>query len=651
LDFLDILILEYWNNGRTRVDDIDVVEISRRLIKRGVFMHNSLIRVDLTEGKITHETLKADVINDYIGGIGIGVRIVYDEVPPGVDALDPENRLVFAVSPLTGTAVPGACRYHVVGKSPQTLFTLSVSDSGGFWGPELKSTGHDAIVIQGAAEKPVYLWITESTVEIRDAKMLWGMDAFETEDAICDMLGDKRVRVAAIGPAGENLVRLACIENDKGHIAGRGGFGAVMGSKNLKAIAVRGKRRPRVKDRERLHELAKFWKESGVETSLHKWGTAASVQRYADTGVLPIKNLTTNRFNAEKLTGQYIRTHYKLKRKPCYGCFMHHVNTVEIAEGPHKGFIGEEPEYELLAGFGSNLGIEDAGAVAVIGERCDRLGMDAIGVSWAISLAMEAYEKEVVSKDQLDGLDLNWGNTEAVLSMMNKMAVRKGFGDILSEGAALAAERIGGEALNYAVTTKKNMSPKCLDLRGLPGRSLSFMAASSGPTTEHSPGLHGGAPDDELGFPEGIDMRSTEGHAEALRKGGLRKVFVDSCAVCDFVIPPPKLTNLLDIYEAVTGRRLDFDAAMTIGERILNVQRCFNIMHGLKPEDDHLSERLLTAPVDGPAKGMTVRPHLKGMLNEYYQLMGWDLKTGKPLRRTLQRLGLLKEMRDVWAIR
>ena len=614
-------------------------------------MPNSLIRVDLTEGKLTHETLKADVINDYIGGIGIGVRIVYDEVPPGVDALDPENRLVFAVSPLTGTAVPGACRYHVVGKSPQTLFTLSVSDSGGFWGPELKSTGHDAIVIQGAAEKPVYLWITESTVEIRDAKMLWGMDAFETEDAICDMLGDKRVRVAAIGPAGENLVRLACIENDKGHIAGRGGFGAVMGSKNLKAIAVRGKRRPRVKDRERLHELAKFWKESGVETSLHKWGTAASVQRYADTGVLPIKNLTTNRFNAEKLTGQYIRTHYKLKRKPCYGCFMHHVNTVEIAEGPHKGFIGEEPEYELLAGFGSNLGIEDAGAVAVIGERCDRLGMDAIGVSWAISLAMEAYEKEVVSKDQLDGLDLNWGNTEAVLSMMNKMAVRKGFGDILSEGAALAAERIGGEALNYVVTTKKNMSPKCLDLRGLPGRSLSFMAASSGPTTEHSPGLHGGAPDDELGFPEGIDMRSTEGHAEALRKGGLRKVFVDSCAVCDFVIPPPKLTNLLDIYEAVTGRRLDFDAAMTIGERILNVQRCFNIMHGLKPEDDHLSERLLTAPVDGPAKGMTVRPHLKGMLNEYYQLMGWDLKTGKPLRRTLQRLGLLKEMRDVWAIR
>ncbi len=614
-------------------------------------MPNSLIRVDLTEGKLTHETLKADVINDYIGGIGIGVRIVYDEVPPGVDALDPENRLVFAVSPLTGTAVPGACRYHVVGKSPQTLFTLSVSDSGGFWGPELKSTGHDAIVIQGAAEKPVYLWITESTVEIRDAKMLWGMDAFETEDAICDMLGDKRVRVAAIGPAGENLVRLACIENDKGHIAGRGGFGAVMGSKNLKAIAVRGKRRPRVKDRERLHELAKFWKESGVETSLHKWGTAASVQRYADTGVLPIKNLTTNRFNAEKLTGQYIRTHYKLKRKPCYGCFMHHVNTVEIAEGPHKGFIGEEPEYELLAGFGSNLGIEDAGAVAVIGERCDRLGMDAIGVSWAISLAMEAYEKEVVSKDQLDGLDLNWGNTEAVLSMMNKMAVRKGFGDILSEGAALAAERIGGEALNYVVTTKKNMSPKCLDLRGLPGRSLSFMAASSGPTTEHSPGLHGGAPDDELGFPEGIDMRSTEGHAEALRKGGLRKVFVDSCAVCDFVIPPPKLTNLLDIYEAVTGRRLDFNAAMTIGERILNVQRCFNIMHGLKPEDDHLSERLLTAPVDGPAKGMTVRPHLKGMLNEYYQLMGWDLKTGKPLRRTLQRLGLLKEMRDVWAIR
>lgn len=611
-------------------------------------MDHSVLRVDLTEGKITKQTLASEIVHEYIGGIGIGVRIVYDEVPPGVDALDPENRLVFSVSPLTGTAVPGACRYHVVGKSPQTLFTLSVSDSGGFWGPELKSAGYDTIILQGAAQAPVYLWITETSVEIRDAKSLWGMDTFETEDVICEMLGDKRIRVAAIGPAGETLSRLACIENDKGHIAGRGGFGAVMGSKNVKAIAVRGKGRAPVKDRERLHGLVKFWKEAGIETSLHKWGTGASLERYHDQGILPVKNLTTNQFDVDKLTGQYIRTKYKLKHKPCYGCFMHHVNTVEVTEGPYKGFVGEEPEYELLAGFGSNLGIDDAGAVAAIGEKCDRLGMDAIGVAWAVSLAMEAYEKKLLTKAELDGLDLTWGNAEAVLSIMEKMARREGLGDILSEGPAIAAERIGSDALNYVVTTRKNMSPKCLDLRGLPGRSLSFMAASSGPTTEHSPGLHGGAPDEELGFPEGIDMRATTGHAEALRKGGFRKVFVDSCAVCDFVIPPPKLTNLLDMYEAVTGHRLAFDEAMTIGERILNVQRCFNIKQGLTPEDDDLSERLLTAPADGPAKGISVRPHLKGMLHEYYQLMGWDHKTGKPLRHTLKRLGLNKEMHDMW---
>jgi aldehyde:ferredoxin oxidoreductase len=245
-------------------------------------------------------------------------------------------------------------------------------------------------------------------------------------------------------------------------------------------------------------------------------------------------------------------------------------------------------------------------------------------------------------------VDLKWGNTEAVLSMMDKIATREGFGDILAEGAALAAERIGGDALNYVVTTKKNMSPKCIDLRGLPGRNLAFAVASSGPTTEHSPSLHGGAPDLEAGFPEGIDARSPERHAEALRKGGLRKVFVDACAVCFFVVPPPTLKNLLDVFEAVTGRRIDFDEAMATGERILNVQRCFNIRHGLTPEDDDVSERLLTAPTEGPAKGISTKPYLKGMVREYYQEMGWDLKTGKPLRRTLQRLGLHQEINDMW---
>ncbi len=609
---------------------------------------NSIVRVDLTEGTITREHLSQEIVRDYIGGIGLGVRVVYDEVPPGVDALDPENRLVFAVSPLTGTAVPGACRYHVVGKSPQTMFTLSVSDSGGFWGPELKSAGYDAIILQGASEKPVYLWIKDETIEIRDAADLWGKDTFDTEDAICNTLGDKRIRVAAIGPAGENQVRLACINNDKGHIAGRGGFGAVMGSKNLKAVAVRGSRRPRVHDREGLTRLAQEWKEAGVSTSLHRWGTGGVVQRYQDTGALPIKNLTTNTFNVERLTGQYIRGTYNTKHKPCYGCFMHHVNTIEVTEGDYRGFKGEEPEYELLAGFGSNLGIEDAGAVAVLGEQCDRLGMDAIGAAWALSLAMEAYEKGLVTREDLGGVDLTWGNTEAVRTLMNQMAHRQGFGDILSEGASLAAERIGGEALNMVVTVKKNMSPKCIDIRAMPGRNLSFTVASSGPTTEHVPGLHAGVPAPDLGFPEGIDMRAPDRQAEAVRKGGMKKVFVDACAVCDFVPPPPALTNLLDAFEAVTGRRLSIEEALTIGERILNLQRCFNIRNGLTPEHDDVSERLLTEPSDGPAQGIGSRPHMERMVKEYYQLMGWDAKTGKPLPDTLRRLGLENEIEDIW---
>jgi aldehyde:ferredoxin oxidoreductase len=421
-----------------------------------------------------------------------------------------------------------------------------------------------------------------------------------------------------------------------------------MGSKKLKAIVVRGSNKAPVKDREKLISLAREWKEAGTQTSLHKWGTGASVRRYYDTGVLPIKNLTSNVIDYEKLTGQYIRESYKKKHKACFGCFMHHIYTIEVTEGPHKGFVGEEPEYELLAGFGSNLGVTDAGAVALIGDRCDRLGMDAIGVSWSIGLAMEAYEKGLIGKDALGGLDLKWGNTEAILGMLDQMALREGFGDMLSEGAAIAAERMGGEAINFAVSTKKNMSPKCLDLRGLPGRSLAFAVASSGPTTEHAPGLHAGLPDPELDFPEGIDMRLPERQAEAVRKGGLRKVFIDALAICSFTIPDPPLNNLLKVLKATTGWQLSFDDAMAIGERILNIQRCFNIRHGLTPEHDDLMERLLTAPAEGPAKGISVKPHLNDMVKEYYRQMGWDLKTGKPLKSTLEKLSLEKEARDMW---
>lgn len=609
---------------------------------------NRVIRVDLSKGKVTKEELKEDTIHNYIGGIGIGVRVVYDEVPPGVDALDPENRLVLAVGPLTGTAVPGSCRYHLVGKSPQTTFTISVADSGGFFAPEFKFAGYDAMIIQGAAEKPVYIWIKDEAVEIRDAAELWGKDTFETDDAIREMLGDERIRVAAIGPAGENLVRLACVVNDKGHVAGRGGFGAIMGSKKLKAIAVRGSGRVPVKDRKRLIKLAREWRATGIKSPLHKWGTGHNVESYYKIGALPGKNLSTNVFEYEKLTGQYIRSTFKTERKACFNCYMNHGQTVEVTEGPYKGFVGEEPEYELLAGFGSNLGVTDPGAVAVMAERCDRMGLDALGTSWTISMTMEAYEKGLVTKEKLGGLDLKWGNTEAVLDILDRIAHREGIGDVLAEGSAIAAERIGGEAQNYVVAIKKNMSPKCIDIRGLIGRSLAFAVAGSGPTTEHAPSLHAGQPDYELGFPEGIDMRSPDRQAEAVRKGGLRKVFIDSLGICQFPISYPPLTNLVEAFEVVTGRRISFDEAMTAGERILNLQRCFNIRHGLTPENDDLSERLLTAPTGGPAKGVSVRKYLKGMVQEYYQLMGWDLRTGKPLRSTLKRLGLRQEEKDIW---
>jgi aldehyde:ferredoxin oxidoreductase len=611
---------------------------------------NCVVRVDLSNGKISKEALSKDIIRDYVGGIGIGVKVIYDEVPPGIGALDPENRFVLAVGPLTGTMVPGSSRYHVVSKSPQTTFTISVADSGGFFASEFKFAGYDALIVQGAAKKPVYIWINDETVEICDAAKIWGKDTFETEKAIKETLGDSGIRVACIGPAGENLSGLACIENDEGHVAARGGLGAVMGSKKLKAIAAKGTKKVQVKDQKKLVELFRDWKVSGVKHGNHIWGTGYLVPLYYELGALPVKNLQTNVFpEYEKMSGQYLRKTFNLvKRKPCFNCYMAHLHFVEVTEGPYKGFVGEEPEFESINGFGFNLGIADLGAVIKISDLCDRLGMDVLSTSWTLSMIMECYEKGIVTKERLDGLELRWGNAEAVLDILEKIAHRKGIGDTLAEGPGFAAERLGNEAPKYAVHCK-NMGIKCVDTRGLIGRSLAFAVASSGPQTEHSPGLYTGGIDPELGFAKGLDFRSPDGMAEATKKGGMKKVFMDTLGVCIFPVRVlPLKSHLLEALEAVTGLKMGLDEALTIGERIINLERCFNIRHGLTPRDDTLSERLLTTPTDGPAKGISSRSYMMGMVSMYYRLMGWDLKTGKPLRSTLRRLGLHQVQKDIW---
>jgi aldehyde:ferredoxin oxidoreductase len=612
---------------------------------------NKVIRIDLSSRRINTEVLAEDIISNYVGGIGIGTRVVYDEVPPGVDALDPENRLVLSVGPLTGTMVPGSCRYHIASKSPNTTFTISNADAAGFFGPELKFAGFDAMIIQGAADKPVYLMINDDNIEILDAKHIWRKDTFETEDAIRQEHEDAKIRVVSIGPAGENLVRYACIVNDKGHVAGRGGMGAVMGSKKLKAIAVRGSQSVPVKDRSKLIELNKDWREKGVETSMYKWGTGGTITTYYKESLIPVKNLTTNIFpDWEKLTPQYVRSTFKTEKKTCWNCYMAHNRIVEVTEGPFKGFVGEDPEYEIYTAFGFNLGVGDPGAVTKMGDLCDRLGMDALQTSWIVSMIMEAYNDGEITKEMLGGLDLRWGNYEAIIELLIKIAHREDIGSILAEGPEISAEKLGRGISDYGVFIKKNMSPKCVDIRGTIGRLFSFAIAHSGPTTEHSAGIYrGGIIDKEIGVDKPLDAAKSDGWPLVTRMGGMRKVFMDCLGICIFPVPGRELRPLQEAYEAVTGKKMSFEEAMKIGERIINLERAFNIRHGLTPDNDSVSEKLFTPPIDGEKKGVSGRNHLRNMVLEYYQLMGWDLKTGKPTRETLGKLGLYKAEKDLWA--
>jgi aldehyde:ferredoxin oxidoreductase len=611
---------------------------------------NKIIRVDLNTNKIKIEIPSNDILHNYVGGIGIGTRVVYDEVPPGVDAFDPENVLVLAVGPLTGTMVPGSARYHIISKSPNTTFTISNADAAGFFGPEFKFAGYDAMIIEGAAEKPVYILINDEKIEILDAEKIWGKDTFETEDAIKKKHNDDKIRVISIGPAGEKLVRYACIVNDKGHVAARGGMGAVMGSKKLKAIAVRGTKSVPVKDARKLIELNKDWREKGQKTGMYKWGTGRTITPYYQESLIPVKNLTTNIFPGwEKLTSEYVRTTFENKKKTCWNCYMAHNRVVKVTEGPYKGFVGEEPEYETFTAFGFNLGVDDPGAVTKIGDLCDRLGMDALQASWIISMIMESYEKGILKKEELGNLDLVWGNSEAILELLKKIAYREDIGDILAEGPEISVERLGRGISKYGVYVKKNMSPKCIDIRGTVGRLFSFAIAHSGPTTEHDPGIYrGGVTNIELGILEPLDATKPEGWAFVTKVGGIRRIFIDSLGICYFPVPERKLKPMLEAYEAVTGQKMSFEEAMNTGEKILNLMRCFNIRHGLTPENDGVSEKLFTAPIDGLKKGVSGKTHLKGMVLEYYQLMGWDIKTGKPTRRTLKKFGLKKAADDLW---
>ncbi|MFC1864640.1 aldehyde ferredoxin oxidoreductase family protein [Chloroflexota bacterium] len=618
-----------------------------------------LLRVDLTNEQIIEEKLDEETLRKCVGGTGIGAKYLYDEVPAGVEWSDEGNRMIMATGPLGGTTVGGSGTISVVTKGALTNGAVA-SQANGFFGAFLKFSGYDGIILQGKAKRWVYLYIHGGKAEMRDASHLLGKDTYETSDLIKDELGqgERGMSVASIGPAGENLVRFACILVDKGHAASHNGTGAVMGSKKLKAIAVaRGRARPPLNDKEGLAAVAKQFYENianhpVAREGIYRWGTLNGVhdRTIARDGIVPVKNYTTCIYDIEpekleKFGGPYIRGHFEPKPQPCWGCRMHHCHMLTITEGPYTGMVVEEPEYEQFAAWGPAIGQTDVAAAIMLSHEVDCLGIDTNEAGWVIGLVMECYEKGILSREDCDGLEMIWGNVEATREMLRRIAGRQGFGDVLAEGVMRAAQRIGGEAPNFAIHTMKGNTPRGHDHRNrwpmLFDTCLSQMSTDEGFSMRRTS-------DVGLSIRPSLGTNSSPEDAldwNAQCKGAAQ--FEDCLGVCRFTTNTD-LKLLAQAVSVATGWDFSTEETMVVGRRVVNLLRAFNLRHGHTAEMDAPSPRYGSAPVDGPSQGKSIMVHWNELRSKYYELMGWDSKTGKPLSDTLRSLGLEHVIPELW---
>lgn len=598
-----------------------------------------ILRVDLTNRRITEETPDEAVLRKYVGGTGLGAKYLYEEVPRGVDWSNPQNRLLWFAGPINGTRVAGSGTSSVVSKGPMTNMAAA-TQANGFLGAYLKLCGIDGIIIHGASENWVYLAIDDGKAELRDARHLLGKGTRETENALEKEIGAKS-SVYSIGPAGENMVRFAGIVGDHGHAMCHNGVGAVMGSKRLKAVAVvRGRRRVRIMDGAKLNQMAaQLFKTStmkGIGTVISKWGTLGTYPLMVKNGILPIKNYTAQFFpDHEKFIAESIRTRFKIKWTPCWGCRMRHCHQIEITEGPYKGLVGEEPEYEAVAATSSLIGQGDPAASIMLSNLIDWLGMDCNECGYLIGWVMECYERGILTKANLDGLEMTWGNVEATAELLRKIAKREGCGDMLAEGVKRAAEHIGGDALNYAVYTQKGASPRGHDHRARWSELIDTCTSNTG-TVESTGGT---VPVDQIGLAPAKNPFDPE-EVSTLNAGqnGYRQ-FQDSLCMCRFCCYD--LQQAIDTLNAVTGWDFTLPEALDVGKRAINLLRIFNFRHGLTKDLEAPSVRYSSESFkEGPGKGISIAPHWDFIRRNYYKQMGWDPETGKPLPQTLTGLGL-----------
>jgi len=598
-----------------------------------------LLEVDLTSGGTKDLPVSEDLFRKYLGGRGLGAKLLFDMLPSKTDPLSPENVIFFLTGPLTGTNVTGSSKFVVVTKSPLTGGWCD-SYSSGRISVELKKAGYDGMAIRGKSNHPCYLRIEGGKIEIREADRLWGRDSFETEGLLKEMERDPSVGVSSIGPAGERLCKIACINSDLYRQAGRGGVGAVMGSKNLKAIVVKGGKSIDLHDRKRITDLnrANYHRaqKSQVAQARMKYGTPLTLNITHVGGILPTKNFQFGTWEKalEKIDSVGVYKSVK-SHKSCLSCFIHCSLVTEASEGKYKGITLEGPEYETLGMFGSNQLIDSLPFIMQANILCDRLGMDTIDTGNIIGFTMECFERGLISPAQTEGLEIRFGDPEASLAAIEMIAFRKGFGDILAEGLKGAADHIGHDSIRFAMQVK-GMGFPAYEPRGAFGSGLSYAVSPRGACHRRA-----WPPAKEIlgNYPP----YTPEGKAEMVKGLYDENCVLHSLLVCDMPAKfiPLSLDDYADYFHAATGESPLREDFLTAANRIETLIRLFNNREGFSRKDDTLPYRTLHEPLlDGPAKGQFIgEENLHRMIDEYYSLRGWDA-SGVPTKETLEKYDL-----------
>ena len=599
-----------------------------------------VLRVDLTTGKTRLEKLDEETAKKYIGGIGLGMKLWLDNSKACVDSFNPDNPLVLAVGPVSGTMFPTAGNGHAfISKSPAT-HGVGEAVSHGTFGAEIKRAGYDAVILTGKAERPVYLWIDDDSVQLLDAEQFWGKSPAETEDAIKDEIGDYYVRVASIGLAGEKLSKIASIINEKTRAAGRTGLGAVMGSKNLKAIAVRGTRDIVVAKPDEFIEMVKEFHERMKGPAAQKYrtlGTAENVMIQNALYCMPTRNYNNAHFeNAEKVSGEHLNERYIAKIIACNSCAMRCEHEAVVHDGPYKGTMARM-EYDNIWALGPNCGVDKLDAIIKAAELCNYYGLDAQSTGVTVSFVMDCHETGILSHEDLGGIDAHFGNADALIQLIEKIGKREGIGDVLADGVKVAAERIGKGSGKLAQNIK-GLEVTGYDLRCLKTAALGFAVSFRGADHNRS----GAYTFDLTGK---VDrLKAEKGRGKLVKDSEDVYALLDSLIICKNAKGTlyKELADMAKLYTLVTGYEMTPEELSLAGQRINTLARLINVREGLSRKDDTLPWKVMNLPIpdDGPAKGAEVtQEELDLLLDDYYQSRGWTAD-GIPTKSQLHTLGM-----------